>query len=173
MSERVTLSSGVVLECRPVNAFIIDAAMAKVKRPTVPTQYIESKGRVEDNPMHPDYLAAMEEYPKLRGEAAMNAFIVFGVKVISVPKDVPAVEDNGWSEGLEAVGLTIAPAGQARFRDWVQYVAIQSPDDYTLLADTIKRVSGTPEEEVTRAAESFPGGAKRRAHLGPPAKKAR
>jgi hypothetical protein len=162
----VTLSTGVVLKVRPVSQFVLYANANRVRRPKVPVVYIESKDREEENPMHPDYLDAMERYEEERAEAVADALLGLGSELVDVPKGFDRPEDTGWSEQLEAIGLEVPQSGMKRYLRWVRLWAIKTPEDMVALTQRITQLTATPEEAVAEVAESFRNPKERRANLG-------
>jgi len=90
------LSTGVRARIVPVSASLVDSTVSLVKNPPVPKFYNEEKGREEDNPLDPVYLAAREEAERKRIAAAIDAMIMFGVELVD---GLP--EDDRWLEKLQ------------------------------------------------------------------------
>lgn len=156
-SNTITLSSGVVLELRRVGYFIANAATRRLKRPKVPVQYIEDKGREEENPAHPDYIAALEEYEAERTSLIFNSYLYFGTKVTSKPADMPDPEDP-WDTEFAFLGIEIPQDKQSRYVEWLKLVACSGIEDE--IVNLIRRIRGessVEEDDVAAAAESFPG----------------
>lgn len=154
------LSSGVVLKISPVPPGVIARIGRAVKRPEVPRQWIEEKGREEENPAHPDYLAALEHWQLAQMEALEDAVIALGSEIVSVPETFAGPDDDSWTEELSILGIDDIPkTGKARYLNWVRLWAVHSNLDLVNLTNMAVRQSRIPESEVTAAAESFPGGA--------------
>jgi hypothetical protein len=173
---QVTLSSGVVLELERIPRTVIAAIQRKynASMPQVPRQYIEDKGREEENPLDPAYLQAVENHQTARGQSVIDAQIAWGTKVVSRPDGVGGHNDQEWAERCEAVGIEIAPVGHMkRYVQWVNLIACQTEADVLTFNRVILEHLGVREEAVADAMESFPGVPKRRTDMAARRKKAR
>lgn len=165
----ITLSTGVVVQPQAVSPFVINAAMARIEKPKVPRQMIEGKGREEENPMHPDYLAAMEHYEAERGRVSQEAMLMLGLEVLTIPQGFQKPEDTEWTEELEMLGVEVSPNGRRRKLDWLRFWAMRGVSDLERVATAVSRLSGVPEVEVQKAADSFRGKAPGGGHSDVPA----
>jgi len=147
------LSTGVEVRLRPVSAALISEVTSSIKYPKVPKVFNEDKGRDEENPVHPDYLAAKQDVDNERGMAAMDAMAMFGVELID---GVP--EDDRWLRNLKLLekrgrldfsGLDLTDEVDLEYL-YKKHIAV-SGADYALLG----RLSGLTEEAISAAAESF------------------
>lgn len=151
----ITLSSGVVLELRRVGYWIIYEATRRLKKPEIPVQYIEEKGRSEENPAHPDYIAALEQYDNDRAALVINAYLWFGTKLASVPVGM-AMPDEDWAAEFAFLGIEPASNKQERYAQWLKLVACAGDaDEITRLTQRITSDNAVTEGEVAAAAESF------------------
>lgn len=157
----LTLKSGVVLRLKPVALQAIWDAMAKIEEPKVPTEYIESKGRSEENPMHPDYIAAVEKYEADRTTAAQDVMWALGTDIAEVPDGFQRPEDQDWADKLEVIGVEVSEKKGLRYLKWLRYCAITGIEDISNFNIEMARVSGTSEEDVAKMAESFRSDQKR------------
>lgn len=89
------LSTGVRARLKSVSATLIDSVTSRIVDPPIPRVYIEEKGREMANPDDPDYQAALAENQRLRGLAALDAIIMFGVELAD-----PVPADGKWLERL-------------------------------------------------------------------------
>lgn len=176
MPQQVKLSSGVVLELSRIHSTILVAIKRKYDSsvPQVPRQYIEDKGREEENPLDPAYLQAVEDHMTARGQSVLDAQIAFGSKVISKPAEMDGPDDKGWAERCEVAGIEIAPVGSTkRYVQWVNFIACQTADDVNTFNKVIMEHLGVREEAVAQAMESFPSVPTRRTDMAPRRRKAR
>ena len=151
----ITLSSGVVLQLRRVGYWIVYEASRRLKRPKVPVQFIDDKGREEENPAHPDYVQAMQDYNDRMTEVILNANIWFGTRLISKPVDMLGPED-AWGEEFAFLGIEVPESKQDRYAQWVKLVACGgSAAEFTKITQAIGQLNSVAEEDVTAAAESF------------------
>jgi hypothetical protein len=141
-----TLSTGVKVRITPVSASLISEVTTRYKYPKVPTFFNEDKGRDEENPVHPDYLAAKEDVDNLRVQGAMDAMALFGVELLD---GVP--EDGVWVKKLKLLGIEFDENDPVE-RDFYykKHIALAGPD-FALLG----RISGLSEEAITAAEDSF------------------
>ena len=156
-AQPIVLSTGVVVKAKGVSPFVVNAAMAKIEKPKVPVQFIDSKGRDEENPMHPEYLAGLAQYEADRSRVAQEAMLLLGVEVLSIPDGFEAADGSEWVDTLAFLDVQVSPNGQRRKLDRLRYWAMRSVDDLQRVATAVSRASGVPEQEVEKAAESFRG----------------
>lgn len=161
----ITLSTGVVLKLKPVNALLVETIF-KQNMPPVPKPprvFIESKGREEENPDDPGYVAAQEEYQMETFRLMQDVVAGLGTEIAHLPKGFDGPDGTTWSEQLTAVGLKVAESGFKRYISWVRFWACRTMQDNANLVLEIRSLVGTPEEAVAEAAESFRNRAERRA----------
>jgi len=155
----ITLSNGIKLSSKPIPPLLLTRAGAEVPRPQVPTAYLEDKGREEPNPDDPDYIQALQKYQMDLGEAATNVSLVVGTKIEHVPEELSHPDDEDWVQDLEAAGLQLKiDTEPARKLAWLRYYALSTVRDYNKTLNFIGRRAGLKEEDVAKAAESFPSG---------------
>jgi len=149
-----TLSTGVRALILPVGASLVDDVVAGLEEPVVPTYYNEEKGREEENPGHPDYVAAVKRYEEARARAGMEALIMFGVKLVD---DLP--EDDHWLKQLqflakrnEGFSLDAYDLDDPLDREYLykRYVAVGTADFLNIC-----RKAGLTSAAVEAAAKSF------------------
>lgn len=156
-SQVIVLKTGVEIEVRQVGYWIVADAVARIKPPKVPKQFIEDKGREEENPAHPDYLAAMEDYQTQRTETFYRAYLYFGTSVLKAPKGMLSHEEEWWEE-FEAVGIPAPQNKVERYVQWLKLVACRGDaDELNRIANAVTAASGVTERDVADAADSFRG----------------
>lgn len=163
--DEIALSSGVILGVKPsVNPMVfIDILDALEKdRPKVPTVYIESLGRYEENPDHPDYKARVSAWDTRLAKRLVDALILLGTYEKYIPDDIPVPEDDEWTEAYVLLGMTIGTSKKERYLSWVKNIAVQTPEDYALVQERVSEVAGIQEQEVAKATNSFPSRNRRR-----------
>lgn len=157
--DEFTSSSGLKFKLKKVSAMLISEAGRKVARPPVPVVFIEDKGREEENPNDPNYLAAQQDANWETTVLTINVTIAFGTQVIedTIPKDVEHWESLGWSDSLEELlGLKIANSGRARYAAWVKFYALPDHQELLDLQRAIAVYSGNvPETAVADAEDAF------------------
>lgn len=176
--ERVTLSNGIVLKVRPVNAAVQNRAALSIPLPPVPT-VAGAHGVEEENPNDPDYIDACAVVAGKRLDKVGDALYTLGSTVEFVPEGMYPPEDDGWIEELAAVGIELpdysaAPAtllgvarGRvARYRDWLKLYALATYQDGQHLWNAVVARSMVLEAEVLAAVAMFRRGAERHADNG-------
>lgn len=151
----VTLSTGVVLEGLRVSPWLLAEQQSKLKEPKVPKVFIEAKGREEENPNDPTYLAEVEEYYAKQREAGINAALWMGTRLATVPDGMSRPEANEWVEQVEALGIEVPKVKPGRYVAWLKYIAAVSREDMAQITRLGYLAMGTTEEAVAVAMESF------------------
>lgn len=152
----IHLSTGVILEPRKVSPFIFQDVANNFQNPPVPKFFNDNKGREEENPMHPGYLAAVSKVEQDRAMAMIDATIALGTKVVSIPQGFALPDEEDWLDDLEIVGITINRDNRRlRYRTWIKYIAAPSVSDVELIMSKVLSAIGVPEEEVAKATASF------------------
>ncbi|NPU89981.1 MAG: hypothetical protein HPY87_08915 [Fervidobacterium sp.] len=155
----VTLSTGVVVKGEPVSAFALLHATQKIKKPKVPRYYNSDTGREEDNPHHPDYIDAMNEYNAEIASAYIDCILTLGIKIVSVPDKFPKIDSDDWYSPLVAIGL-INPDDMnnptLRKIAYLKYICIRSESsDMELIMEAVGQKTGVLEKEVDQASDLF------------------
>lgn len=148
------LSTGVRVRFHPVAAGLVAEVSGRVQNPEVPMWHNPEKDRDEPNPNDPDYLAALSRANIERGNASMDALMLFGVELVD---GLP--ESDAWVRKLKRVGIEVDASDEAeREFAYIKYIAFAAPDLPLLQAAT-----GIPEAAIEKAARSFRSDAERRA----------
>lgn len=177
------LNNGIVLHIKPVPPFLIRRAAMAVPRPKVPTFHNDTTGRNEANPLDPDYEREMAEYQEVSGEAGVNAMLLVGTAVKSLPKGIPGPESDDWLEMADFLRVPVelhcwkcavkdpAPncsgCAKARYLSWLYLFALDSEMAIAEVILVVGRGAGVTEEEVASAMESFRSGKIRRTDSRP------
>lgn len=161
--EFITVSTGVKFRLKRPALFAVQAVEKQMEpqRPAIPVVFVEAKGRQEENPLDPAYLAAMTRFQSAVVERQYDAVLATGTVVESVPDGVPSQDDETWVEMLDAIGITVAAGKTARYLQWVKYVAAPSGHDLQLLLPALLKLLGATEDEVAEAVDTFRGGPER------------
>jgi hypothetical protein len=149
----VTLSTGVRARIKTVAASLIDRVTSRLVEPEVPMERNPDKDRDEPNPLSPKYEADVKAFNKARGEAAIEAMVMFGVELID-----PIPEDNKWLEQLQflakqdRIDLSKYDLQNPIDREYLYkiFIAVGTQDLQLIMAS-----AGIPTEAMNRAAESF------------------
>lgn len=151
-----TLSTGVRIRLHPVALGVWQDALKllRSKEPKVPTFANPDKGgRLEENPVDPDYLRAMQEYQDEQNRVSADVLLMFGVELLD------GVPEGDWLGKLKFLGKTgILDLSQYDLDDpitleylYKKHIAVGPRD-----ASLIGQGWGPTEEEVAEAADFFP-----------------
>lgn len=157
-SDEFLCASGLLLELRKVSRFVVLGVGKQIPMPKVPTMYIEDKGRVEENPNDPDYLAAVRDASNERGLFVISTIIALGTRIKFKPEDMEGPEEDDWLDTLEGLSIVDVPRNNQRLRysAWLRYVGLPDNVEFDKLTTQVLRYSGlTPEEDVQAASDSF------------------
>ena len=155
--DTVTLSSGVVLRCKQVPPLLLIKVLASFPRPKIPTWISPSMGREVENPDDPDYIARVNQWKIDSSNVTLNALLLLGTELVSVPKNLEGPDGNKWIEKLKSIGLETETNNESwRYLNWMVLVAAPSDDDMNIIKEVVGKLSGVPESAVA-AAEQFPG----------------
>lgn len=168
----IRLSTGVVLRAKKANPLVMIRVMSAFPRPKPPTWISPKMGREMENPDDPEYRAQLQSWQMESGSALLNAMILLGTELVSVPKDFPGPHptkkkgnNNGqqelewpeWIEEYEFLGIPMHASNQSwRYLTWVMFKAASNEKDFDLIKEKVGRLSGISEEAV-KSAEDFPG----------------
>jgi hypothetical protein len=151
----IELSTGVVLRSKPVSRNIFADILSEHVAPRIPSVYNTDKGREEDNPQDPEYLADMQRYNTQLARAMSDALIVLGTEFESKPDELPSFDDETWLEEVDLLRVYKTKTRIGRYLAWVKTVAIATDEDFAAISNSVKRAMGVPEEDVTAQAKRF------------------
>jgi hypothetical protein len=151
--DEVTLSTGVVLGIKKIPRLLI-GELVKVPRPTPPIVMIESIGREEENPADPEYINKVQQWETMVSMKMVDAFVLFGTNIKSVPDGFPDFLDSSISSKLKALGIiTISP--EDKYLAWIKFFACEQDEDIAAVIDSVGRLSGVSEKDVDEAVNKF------------------
>ena len=147
------LSTGVRARIVPVAASLIEEVTRRIRDPEIPMVMDEDRGREIPNDNDPHYLRELGEAHRARGEAALEAMILFGVELID---GLP--EGDGWLKKLRFLSkrglldLEGYDLDDELDREFVykRYIAVGSADFMR-----IGEMAGLTEEGIRAATDSF------------------
>lgn len=90
-----TSSNGIRITMKRVSRNLIVEAWSRVPEPKVPVVYLENKGREEQNPNDPDYLAALTRRQRQIGELTDLLYLTLGIDKVEITDDSPLL--RGWA----------------------------------------------------------------------------
>ncbi|RPJ40041.1 MAG: hypothetical protein EHM35_00095 [Planctomycetaceae bacterium] len=159
----VTLSTGVRVRLHSVSGSLVEDVKDAIPFPKVPVVFIKEKEREEENPSDQGYLAAYEEVRNKRGNAVLDALLLFGLELLDgVPegdwlKKLKFLERKGL---LDLSGFDLEDDFDREYL-YKRHVAVAGAD-----LQTISPLQSLRPEEVARARRSFLGDAPRGADRG-------
>lgn len=157
VSDRIALSTGVVLKLKQVNVLRIQAIMDQFEYPQVPMVPNPDKGRDERNPNDPFYQAEIAKIDTQRSMAVLDAIATMGTEPLTIPENVPGIEDEGWVEECQLFNIPVGTTELGRYLSWVKYVAIKDTDDLMKIGQQFGQTLGISEARVAEQLRSnFP-----------------
>ncbi len=152
----VKLSTGVILNIRPVPRHFIYEVTRRFVRPEPPVVYVESKGREEENAGDPDYAAALEAYIADIANAATDTALILGTSIKKIPtKDVPDQDSEDFLQIMDVLGITDLENPKARYLYWIKSIAAPTTGDINELLGEIGRLTGVSESDTEDAVRRF------------------
>jgi hypothetical protein len=151
--EELTLSTGVRARIVPVAASLIEEVTRRIPDPEIPVWHDPERDKDIPNENDPFYLRAMVEARRKRGEAAMEAMILFGVELIDgLPESDEWLLRLRFLDKRGLLDLSQYDIDDPLDREFVykRYVAVGS-NDFVLVGQR----SGLSEEGIRTAGETF------------------
>lgn len=137
-----TLHSGVKVRVQAISPSLVNDAMLRVKMPEVPEVWSEQRGKFLKNPLSPDYVEAMDEYQRAKGQVALDAMVMFGIDLVD---GLP--EDRSWIRKLQILGFEFDPddAVECEFY-YKKHIAMTVQD-----IQELQRSMGVTQEGIEKA----------------------
>ena len=130
----------------------------KLQDPKPPMYMNDTKGRIEENPLDPDYQTALIRAGNDRALALNNVVVGFGTRILTCPDSIPSVDSDDWIVDLAEMGIPIVTRGKGRYVAWVKFVALPDETEFFSLRNKASSFSGLlMEEEVAEAEATFSG----------------
>ena len=149
----VMLSTGIQAILKPVSATLIDSVTSKIIDPDPPTVYDKDKEREFSNPDDPAYVNQLNANARLRGLAALDAMVMFGVELVDpIPADDQWVKKLRYMEKRGLLDLSEFDLSEAMDREFVykRLIAV-SPKDI----DTLNKMNRLGPEVQKVVEDSF------------------
>ena len=147
-------STGIVVRIKRVSPFLISDVLKTIPRPRPPVQevdYGDGVKRQEENPAHPSYELALEEYNQRVTELSTRITLRRGVEA-----DIDYAALSQIKEEL-AADFGVELEEKDDLIAYIKYVATGSPDDVRRLAAAILSESQPSEEAIQANVDSFRG----------------
>lgn len=142
----VTLSTGIKARILPVSASLIEEVTSRIPDPEIPMYYNDNKEREEPNPSDPKYVVGLAKATKVRGQAAMDAMIMFGLELVD-----PVPSDTKWIWKLKRTGIEFDTNDEFEKEfAYKKYVACGNKDMME-----IGRKAGINKEAIDEASKKF------------------
>lgn len=156
-SLEITLSTGVVLKPKRVSTPLVLKVITSMRdRPEVPVDKDPVTGYEIPNPDSEAYIQAVEDWELEYSAALLDAFVLRGTEVVSVPKGMPKHDSDQFEEECEALNIKLKTHNDShRYLTWFQTFAMDTDEDMEAVMEAVGRLSGTVEADV-EAAENFP-----------------
>jgi len=152
----ISLSSGVKLKPLTVPSMVYMEIMSKFDQPKVPRVMNHDLGREEENPSHPDYLRAMQNWQAEMTKGMIDIMVVYGTEIHSIPKGMEGPDGSKWVNRLKITGLSFDENNEySRYLAWVKTVAAPLDTDIEEITLGVGRLSGVLEEDVQDATDQF------------------
>lgn len=171
--DSLTLSNGIVLALKLVAPLLISDAARRLPKPPVPMVYSEEKGREEENPTHPDYLADLVMWRGARDEAGLSVALIMGSSVASVPAGIHPPDSDEWIDEIEAsyAAIDMEPPKidrdrpSSRYLSWLRLYALPTEEDIVRISKILTSSVAVSEEDVREAVDAFRSRVGQRADL--------
>jgi len=159
--ELIHLSTSVVLAPKPVSTMIFGSIVKKFVKPKPPVTYNEDTGRKEANLSDPLYLQETSEWENNTAFSIVDAMILLGTEIVSVPENFEGPVGNTWLEELSLIGIELKniDSVKERYLNWVKHIAAPKTEDINEIMKKVGKLSGVSEEDVDSAVEKFRSGA--------------
>jgi len=147
------LSTGVRVHLGTVSLAALTDAQRHIQQPPIPKSVNPETGKEEENPEHPDYLAAVEQANLERADAVMETLAIFGVELVD---DLP--DDDKWLRRLQLLerrgrlslkGFNLEDDVDLEFL-FIKYIAL-ALSDWTVLFES----AGMGEAVVSEMMDAF------------------
>jgi hypothetical protein len=150
-----TLSTNITMRPLRVPNLLFAEVVSKFKAPKVPRYHNPDTDRDEDNPNDPAYIDAFNEYQAGLSMAIIDAMVLMGTEVVTVPRGTERPEDELWTRKLKMLGVSITDDPLSRYLAWVKYYAAEDQSDIQMIMNAVGRMSGVSEEDVNDAISQF------------------
>lgn len=155
--DEFTLSSGVVLRAKKANPIMLIKVMTRFPRPKPPIVPDVRMGRDMENPDDPDYIERVKAWDMESNAQVLNALILLGTELVSVPKGVEKPSGDKWIDKYRLLDMPVHPESEDwRYLSWVTFIAAPDEKDLDIIQEAVSKLSGIAEADV-KDAEQFPG----------------
>lgn len=142
--------SGVTIKTRKVSPLLLAEIQKTLPPPTPPMQEVDYGGtkKMEPNPAHPDYAAALATYRAEFSNLIFRALVLIGVEC-----EVDAEAVGKLRADMQQFNVTLPPEDKFVY---VAHILCTSNEDVTALRDLLLRHSQPTEGAVAEAVDRFP-----------------
>lgn len=141
---------------KPVPPLLLNAIANSIPEPQVPKIWMEEKGREEENPDHPAYLKALSDRANEIGMRIIEATLLVGTELVSIPDGIAKPSDNSWIKRVELTGKILNQNDKdERYLTWLRFYAVETQEDLNKINSIPLQLAGIQEVEVETAIETF------------------
>lgn len=158
----LTLSNGIILECKTVPPLLVSAVDQEFVPPPPPKWFDPEKQREEDNPNDPDYLKEVQKLEDARQLALTDLTLAVGTKVFFIPEGYYPPESDEWIASVEFANRITGRDLKVdkddptkRYLSWLRFYALETGVDVALASSLPYQLAGVSEQEVSDAIASF------------------
>lgn len=152
------LASGTLLRFKPVPPLAMQQTASQLVPPKPPMWLNPDTEREEENPNHPDYREALRLFGERQYTALVDTVFLLGVDVVELGDGVLPLEDDGWLEPLEFLGLKVPHAtAYERKIGWLKLHVIQTMEDLSIVFQRAVQAAGVSEARVQQMLAAFRG----------------
>lgn len=149
------LSTGVILRIHGFARSIMWEIQSGFDVPRPPVVFLKEKGREEENPEHPAYLAAMEKYTLDVAKALTDTAFILGTEIESVPDELQRPEDLAWQKLLRKHKVKIGDEPDDVYLAWLRHVAAPDEKDIIAIREAVSQHIGVAESDVQSVVSWF------------------
>lgn len=149
------LSTGYTVRFKPVSRFILMDATENIVDPPIPVIVDEEQGREFPNPNDPEYVKTIEDNGRKRSMALAEVTLMLGVEVIEpMPQDEEWLSKLQWLARRGRIDLDGYDLDDPMDKEyiWKRFEVFGDNDDFAAL---MSQASGTDEEEIAKAMNTF------------------
>lgn len=128
-------TTGIEIKVRKVSQQVMSDVASSLPTPRPPMQEVELDGvkKLEPNPAHPDYLAALQAHQMELLQLTNRLLVQLGVDYRLTPEDESELETV--LSVMRENGVT--PTGKTKLEQWVYYVAVVKAEDLSALVEEV------------------------------------
>lgn len=157
-TKELVLSNGVKVVVGPIDAttYLEVLSILRAEEPKPPQTYVKMLRTYQPNYDHPEYIKDKERYQLEFTNRMIDFFLMDGVKSVKCPKELGDWNSKSFEARVNILRLNLSDNEEERKLKWLKLVGLRDQEDLNKVTTEIARLSGTSEEDVQRAEDSFP-----------------